>query len=76
MAIDLTVHLTDKEQAKILEIAALVAPGSTPLQVKQWAEKQAKAGLREAVARELNDYNHNSMMTAWPADNQLPPEQA
>lgn len=76
MAIDLIVRLTDQEQAKILEIAALVAPGSTPTQVKQWAEKQAKAGLREAVARELNDYNHSSMEAAWPAPDQLPPEQA
>lgn len=83
MAIDLIVHLTDQEQAKILEIAAIVAPGKTPTQVKNWAEKQAKDGLREAVTRVLNDHNNKSFEEAWPGPDRLPvdipplpPEQA
>lgn len=49
MAINLTVALTDAEQAFVNEVAAKVAPGATPAQIKAWAEKQAKAGLRAAV---------------------------
>ena len=49
MAINLTVALTDAEQAILTEVAGKVAPGATAAQVKAWAEKQAKAGLRAAV---------------------------
>jgi hypothetical protein len=49
MAINLTVSLTDAEQAVVEEIAALAAPGASPAQIKAWAEKKAKAGLRAAV---------------------------
>jgi hypothetical protein len=52
MAINLTVALTDAEQAIVNEVAAKVAPGATPAQIKAWAEKQAKAGLRAAVLAE------------------------
>jgi hypothetical protein len=49
MAINLTVALTDAEQAVVEEVAALAAPGATALQIKAWAEQKAKAGLRQAV---------------------------
>ena len=46
MAITLTIELTDQEQARLLEIASVVAPNATPAQIKEWAEKKAKQGLR------------------------------
>jgi hypothetical protein len=49
MAIDLTVSLTDAEQAAIEQVAHVVAPGASPAIVKQWAETKAKEGLRQAV---------------------------
>jgi hypothetical protein len=49
MAINLTVALTDAEQAVVTAVAGRVAPGATAAQVKAWAEKQAKIGLRHAV---------------------------
>ena len=49
MAINLTVALTDSEQAILTEVAGKVAPGATPAQIKTWAELQAKAGLRSSV---------------------------
>jgi hypothetical protein len=49
MAIDLTVSLTDQEQALIQTLALREAPGATPLQIKTWAEKECKKGLRAAV---------------------------
>jgi homoserine kinase len=49
MAINLTVALTDSEQARIVEIAAFVSPGATGPQIKAWAEKVCKDALREAV---------------------------
>jgi hypothetical protein len=49
MAINLTVALTDAEQAVVEEIAALTVPGASATQIKAWAEKKAKAGLRQAV---------------------------
>lgn len=49
MAINLTVALTDAEQAYVEQVASRVAPGATAAQIKAWAEKKAKAGLREAV---------------------------
>lgn len=49
MAVTLSVDLTDAEQAKLAEVAELIQPGATPQQVKAWAEKQAKRGLRRTV---------------------------
>jgi hypothetical protein len=49
MAINLTVALTDAEQAVVEEVAAIAAPGATAAQIKAWAEQKAKAGLRQAV---------------------------
>jgi len=75
MAVTLTIELNDQEQAKLLEIAAVLDPGATPLQVKTWAEKQAKIGLRRIVAVELVDYQNRSMDAAWPEPQEpLPPE--
>jgi uncharacterized protein YdeI (YjbR/CyaY-like superfamily) len=59
MAINLTVALTDAEQAFVNEVAAKVAPGATPAQIKTWAEKQAKAGLRAAVIAERSTFDWN-----------------
>jgi hypothetical protein len=49
MAIDLTVALTDAEQAIVTAVAEIVAPGATPLQVKEWAEAECKRALRSKV---------------------------
>jgi hypothetical protein len=49
MAINLTVALTDAEQAVVEEVAALAVPGASPAQIKAWAERKSKAGLRQAV---------------------------
>jgi hypothetical protein len=59
MAINLTVSLTDAEQAIVNEVAAKVAPGATPAQIKAWAEKQCKIGLRASVLakREAFDWD-------------------
>lgn len=49
MAINLTVALTDSEQAKVQELAAVVAPGMSAAQLKAWAEAKAKSLLREHI---------------------------
>jgi alkylhydroperoxidase/carboxymuconolactone decarboxylase family protein YurZ len=49
MAITLSVPLTDAEQARILQVAAVVAPGASGPQIKAWAEGVCKQALREAV---------------------------
>lgn len=75
MAITLSVNLTDAEQAKLLEIAAKVKPGATPLEIKTWAEKQAKVGLRTKVQQVLSDYENQSMHTVWPEElEEVPPQ--
>ncbi len=51
MAVTLEVQLTDTEQSRILEIAAVVAPGATPLEIKAWAETVCKNALRAEVSR-------------------------
>lgn len=49
MAVNLTIALSDAEQAKLQEAAELVARNATPQQIKTWAEKTAKARLRDEV---------------------------
>lgn len=76
MAITLTIELSDAEQAKLLEIAAVLAPNATPAQVKAWAEKKAKVGLRRIIAVEWSDYQNTSLDAAWPGERiELAPEQ-
>lgn len=76
MAITLTIELTDQEQAKLLEIAAVVKPGATPAQIKNWAEKQAKHGLRESVQRLYFDYHNESLNSSWPMEQPPVPPQS
>jgi hypothetical protein len=52
MAVDITVSLTDAEQAIVTEVAARVAPAATSAEILAWAAVQAKAGLRAAVMAE------------------------
>jgi hypothetical protein len=68
MAVTLSVTLTDAEQAKLLEIASVLYPSATPAQVKSWAEKNAKTGLRRIIALEMNNHANTSLDTAWPAE--------
>jgi hypothetical protein len=76
MAITLSVDLTDSEQAKLLEIAAILYPNATPAQVKTWAEKKAKMGLRRIISVEMNDHMNASLDTGWPVEQiPLPPAQ-
>ena len=49
MAINLTVALTDAEQAIVEQVAAIVAPGATGAQIKAWAERECKRALRAKV---------------------------
>lgn len=70
MAVTLSVTLTDAEQAKLLAMAEVIAPGMTPLQVKAWAEKNAKAGLRSIVQQLWNQRVSEDLETAWPV---IPP---
>jgi len=49
MAINITVALTDAEQARIVEVAEKVAPDMTGPQLKAWAVKVCKDALRDKV---------------------------
>ena len=49
MAFTLTVEISDSEQARILEIAAVVVPDATPAQIKTWAERTMKKALRAEI---------------------------
>jgi glycine/serine hydroxymethyltransferase len=75
MAITLSVTLTDQEQAKLVEIANIIAPNMTGPQLKVWAEKHAKIGLREIVQRRFNDYQQQSLDNAWPVEQLAVPPQ-
>jgi hypothetical protein len=55
MAIDITVSLTDAEQALVQELALKVAPGATIPEVLAWVQQQCKRGLRDAVVRKWNE---------------------
>lgn len=73
MAIDLTVSLSDQEQALIEQTAALVAPGTTPAQIKAWAEALCKEALREASrTKTFYHYLDEALLqwdTDWPSTN-------
>lgn len=76
MAITLSIDLTDQEQARLLEIANTISPNSTPIQIKAWAEKKAKQGLRQAVVNELAEHQNSAMETDWPQElPEVPPQQ-
>jgi hypothetical protein len=49
MAVNLTVALTDTEQAIVEALAVRVAPGATAAQIKAWAERECKRALRAKV---------------------------
>jgi uncharacterized membrane protein len=49
MAINLTVSLTDQEQALIQALALRVDSNFTGPQIVAWAEKECKRGLRRSV---------------------------
>lgn len=64
MAINLTVNLTDAEQAIVEAVAAKAAPGATPAQIKAWAERRAKAGLRAAVLAYRSTFDEEEAIAA------------
>ena len=84
MAVTLSIDLSDSEQAKLAEIAGLVAPGMSPAEVKAWAERTAKAALRaevvdrygawrrdqENAARRTGD---DELSVAWPLEEEAAP---
>lgn len=72
MAITLEVTLTDQEQARLLAIASVISPSATPVQIKEWAEKQAKDGLRQSVIMAWNDHQQSLMSSNWPTESELP----
>lgn len=75
MAITLSVTLTNSEQDKLVQIASEMAPGMTGPELKAWAEKQAKAGLRQIVQLKYSEFQQESMDTAWPEEVlAVPPE--
>ena len=49
MAITLEVPLNDAEQARIVEVGAIVAPGMSGAELKAWAESFMKQALRDKV---------------------------
>lgn len=51
MAIDLTISLTDTEQAVVQAVALRENPSATGPQIKAWAEKFCKQQLRNEVLR-------------------------
>lgn len=51
MAIDLTVSLTETEQAVVQAVALVQDPNLTGPQIKAWAEKFCKQQLRAEVLR-------------------------
>ena len=73
MAVTLSFNLTDAEEARIIEIAGMVAPDATPAQIKAWAERHAKIGLREIVMRVYNEYKDAQLESDWPVDMTPPP---
>jgi hypothetical protein len=74
MAITLSVFLTDAEQAKLSEIAEALAPGASPAQIKAWAEREAKNGLRNTIQRIYFDHQNKMLDEAWPEPQPTPPE--
>jgi hypothetical protein len=69
MAINLTVALTDAEQAIVSEVAARVAPGATAAQIKTWAEKECKNALRARVLEFKRAYDADDDRAAVAARN-------
>ena len=68
LAVTLSVVLSDAEQAKLAEIAEMISPGATQAQVKAWAEKQAKRGLRRTVRERYMAFLQEqgaSELTTW-----------
>lgn len=51
MAINLTVALTDSEQAVVQAVALVEQPGATAAQIKAWAERFCKQELRTEILR-------------------------
>jgi hypothetical protein len=77
MAVNLTIALTDAEQAVMEEIATYYKPGATAAEKKAWAEKAAKNGLRQRVielqnrrvqeeAQATRDAENVTLNTGWP----------
>ena len=49
MAVTLSIPINDAEQAMVVKMAEVVAPGLTGPQLKAWAERTAKQLLREHI---------------------------
>jgi hypothetical protein len=60
MAIDLTVSLTDTEQAVVQAVALRVNPAATGPEIKSWAEKFCKTQLRREVLRIKAQYDEDA----------------
>ena len=68
MAIDLTVALSDAEQARIVEVASRVAPDLTGPELKEWAEKVCKDALRDKVLEHVRAVQRESENAARAAN--------
>lgn len=75
MAITLTVDLTDTEQSRLEQAAALVAPGATPAQIKAWAEATMKRELRRVARqrylqalRDADTADRDAELATWATD--------
>ena len=69
MAVDLTVSLTDEEQAIVSEMADYFRPGATNAEIKAWAEKAAKNGLRQRVIELQNRRAQEAAQATRSAEN-------
>ncbi len=68
MAINLTVTLTDTEQARIVEVAAAIVPDMTGPELKAWAEAFMKAALRDKVRERALELSREAANAARRAD--------
>jgi hypothetical protein len=75
MATNLTISLSDAEQARLTAVARQVRPAATAAQVNTWAEKVCKEALRVKVRelavhaqREIDNTNRRTLEAAWSAD--------
>jgi len=74
MAITLNIEITDAQQAKIVEAAAIVAPDAKPAAIKAWAERTCKQALRaevrsvlDAARREAENEARQAVDADWSA---------
>lgn len=62
MAVQLTIDITDSEQARLTEIIDELLPGKTPAEVKTLLEKQAKKLLLRSIKGRVQQVRFDTSM--------------